>query len=252
MKTLIPFLLTLSLGLWACGESTPQEAQADPAPTETAAPATRTASRATLRPEVLTYAESVIAEFDQIPEERQRALKKIALYIETQQSINQPAQLTFICTHNSRRSHMSQIWASAAAAYYGVEGVKTFSGGTEATAFNPRAVKAMQEIGFPIEVAEAGDNPVYAVAYAEEKEPIRAYSKKYDAEENPTENFCAVMTCSQADKNCPNIPGASLRVAIPYEDPKNFDGTEQEAEKYAERAHQIAREMFYLFSQINA
>ena len=251
MKNLTPFLLILALGLYACGESASQQAKTETTPATVATPAASEAA-ASLKPEVMAYAESVIAEFDQIPEERQKALRKIALYIRTQQSANQPARLTFICTHNSRRSHMSQIWAAAAATYYGVEGVETYSGGTETTAFNTRAVKAMQEIGFAIGVAEEGQNPVYAVNYAEGREPIRAYSKKYDAEGNPTGNFCAVMTCSQADKNCPTIPGASLRVAIPYEDPKVFDGTEQEAEKYAERAHQIAREMFYLFSQINA
>lgn len=251
MKTLTPLLLLLSLLLWGCGESPSQSAEAQAPASPEATPTADASAKASLKPEVMAYAETVIAEFDQIPEERQKALRKIALYVQTQQAANQPAQLTFICTHNSRRSHMSQIWATAAATYYGVEGVKTFSGGTEATAFNPRAVKAMQETGFAIDVAEAGENPVYAVQYAEGQSPIEAYSKKYDAEGNPTANFCAVMTCSQADKNCPTIPGASLRVAIPYEDPKAFDGTEQEAEMYAQRAHQIAREMFFLFSQIN-
>jgi len=252
MKLSISLLLILSLGLWACGESTSQSAESEKAVSTETTSEVSPSAKASLKPEVMAYAETVIAEFDQISEERQKALRKIALYIETQQSANQPAQLTFICTHNSRRSHMSQIWATAAAAYYGIEGVHTFSGGTEATAFNPRAVKAMQEIGFAIDVEESGDNPVYAVNYADGREPIQAYSKKYDAEGNPTDNFCAVMTCSQADKNCPTIPGASLRVAIPYEDPKAFDGTDQEAEMYAQRAHQIAREMFFLFSQVNA
>lgn len=232
--------------LWACGSSTAE------APAQSASPsvAESSSARATLQPEVMAYAEKAIAEFEQIPEARQQALKKIALYVRSQQAAGQAARLTFICTHNSRRSHISQIWSAAAAAYYGIAGVETYSGGTEVTAFNPRAVKAMQEAGFAIEVAEPGDNPVYAVAYADRAASLKAYSKKYDAEGNPTENFCAVMTCSDADKNCPTIPGASLRVAIPYEDPKNFDGTEQEAAQYAARTSQIAREMFYLFSQV--
>jgi arsenate reductase (thioredoxin) len=73
---------------------------------------------------------------------------------------------------------------------------------------------------------------------------------RYDADGNPTENFAAIMTCSQADKNCPFIPGASLRIAIPYDDPKDFDGTPQEEAKYDERTRQIAREIFYAFSQL--
>ncbi|MCK4776283.1 MAG: protein-tyrosine-phosphatase, partial [Candidatus Krumholzibacteria bacterium] len=66
-----------------------------------------------------------------------------------------------------------------------------------------------------------------------------------------TEDFCAVMTCSQADKNCPVVVGASMRVAIPYDDPKAFDGTDQEAANYDERCRQISREMLYLFSAVN-
>ncbi len=236
-----------ALGLWSC-EDQPSEQLATTQTTSVAsAPAT---VQLTLRPEVLAYAEGISAEFDQIPEERKRALKKIALYVKSQHSANQEARLTFICTHNSRRSHISQIWASTAAAYYGINGVETYSGGTETTAFNPRAVNAMKKAGFAIETMQEGDNPIYAVSYAQGAAPLQAYSKKYDADGNPTENFCAVMTCSEADKNCPVVAGASLRVAIPYEDPKAFDGTDQEAAKYTERSEQIAREMLYLFSQV--
>ncbi|MEK6482366.1 protein-tyrosine-phosphatase [Catalinimonas sp. 4WD22] len=198
------------------------------------------------------YVEQVTSEFDQIPEERKRSLTELALYISSKQKSGETAKLTFICTHNSRRSHMSQIWTQAAAHYYGVEDVETFSGGTEATAFNPRAVKVMQKAGFTIKTVKQGDNPVYAVNYAENVPTVKAFSKKYDDPENPQKDFAAIMTCSEADKHCPLIPGASLRIPIPYDDPKAFDGTAQEEAKYEERCQQIAREMFFMMSKVKS
>ncbi|MDN3690255.1 protein-tyrosine-phosphatase [Cyclobacterium jeungdonense] len=201
-------------------------------------------------PELSQYIESVLAGIDAIPNDRKDQLKKIALYVQTKKKSNEPANLTFICTHNSRRSHLSQIWAATAAAYYGVEeGVHTYSGGTEATAFNPRAVAAIERAGFRVNHTK-GDNPRYKVSFSENGEEVECFSKKYDDAFNASENFAAIMTCSEADKSCPFIPGASLRVPIPYVDPKEADGTEQEAAVYDERTKQIATEMFYMMSQV--
>jgi hypothetical protein len=189
-------------------------------------------------------------EFDQIPAERKRDLQTIAGYVRMQNKAGEPAKLIFICTHNSRRSHMAQIWATDAANYYGLAGVQCFSGGTEGTAFNPRAIAALERAG--IEISKPGDdkNPKYKVQVADGVEPLVCFSKKYGDAPNPTENFCAVMTCSNADKACPTVEGSSLRVAIPYEDPKMADDTPQEAAAYDARCAQICREMLYLFSQV--
>ena len=146
---------------------------------------------------------------------------------------------------------MSQLWSATAAAWYGVNDVGTFSGGTEATAFNPRAVAALQRAGFVIE-NPGGENPHYRVTYGPEASAMECFSKKHDDPSNPESGFAAVMTCSQADKNCPVVMGAALRAAIPYDDPKAADGTPEEAQRYDERCRQIATEMFYLFSRVNA
>jgi arsenate reductase (thioredoxin) len=196
------------------------------------------------------YVQELEQEFDQIPAQRKELLATLADYTRSRQAAGQAAQFNFICTHNSRRSHLAQIWAQTAAAYYGVDGVQCFSGGTEATAFNPRAVKAMQEAGFRITPLEQGDNPRYAVYVAKAAAPLQAWSKRFDDRANPASSFCAVMTCSDADEHCPIVPGAALRLPITYDDPKNFDGTPQEAEKYAERVRQIGREMVYAFSLV--
>jgi protein-tyrosine-phosphatase len=206
---------------------------------------------AILFPPIRSYIESVQKEADKIPDDRKQQLKKIALFVQTKLAANEPAQLMFICTHNSRRSHTSQIWAQTLAAYHGLQGVKTFSAGTEATAFNDRAVKALERAGFTTTKSAEEKNPVYSIQYASGTAPIKAFSKLMNDAANPQSNFCAVMNCSQADKTCPMVPGAALRVSTPYDDPKDFDGTPQETAKYDERCRQIAREMAYLFSQVH-
>jgi arsenate reductase len=158
--------------------------------------------------------------------------------------------LNFICTHNSRRSHIAQLWGQAAASYYGVKDVFCFSGGTEATAFNPRAVKAMQSVGFDIQKIKEGENPVYEVRFSTNEFPVVAFSKKYDDPFNHNQNFAAVMTCSHADENCPLVLGATTRIAITYDDPKDFDGTALEEATYSERANQIGREILFTFSKV--
>jgi len=191
-------------------------------------------------------------EFHQIPAERKEILKQLTGFVESKVNAGQKAYLNFICTHNSRRSHLSQIWAQAAAHYYNIPNVVCFSGGTEATAFNPRAVKAMQDAGFTIIKVKEGDNPIYQVSFAKEAEPMVVFSKKYDDPFNHNKDFAAVMTCSHADENCPLVLGASARIALTYDDPKNFDGTSQEAAKYAERVNEIGREILFAFSQVKA
>jgi protein-tyrosine phosphatase/arsenate reductase len=207
-------------------------------------------NKKSLNPELASYINTIKDDFSQIPKDRKEELDKIALYIQKQVNASQPAQLTYICTHNSRRSHFGQIWAATAAFYYDIPNVKTYSGGTEATAFNDRAVAACERAGFDISKTTEGKNPVYAVKYASDTEPVKAFSKKYEDSGNPQNNFCAVMTCSQADKACPAVIGATARVATPYDDPKEFDGTPQETAKYDERCKQIATETFYVFSKV--
>lgn len=203
-----------------------------------------------LLPALQATVEQLTSEFNEIPLERKEILKSLTQFVQTKVDSKLPVYLNFICTHNSRRSHLSQIWAQAAAYYYSIPQVFCFSGGTEATAFNPRAVKAMQQAGFSIVVSEDGTNPVYDVKYTAEVPVIKAFSKKYDDPFNHNKDFAAVMTCSHADENCPVVLGAVTRIPLRYEDPKNFDDTPQEAAKYSERVHQIGREILCAFSQV--
>lgn len=206
--------------------------------------------KTTLYPTLLNTISQFEKEYSQIPEDRKQILKQLVSFIEKKKKAGEPVTLNFICTHNSRRSHIAQLWAQAAAHYYGINNVSCFSGGTEATAFNSRAVKAMQEAGFTIKKTKDGNNPMYEVRFADGVEPMIAFSKTYDDHFNHNKDFAAIMTCSHADENCPWVAGASARIAITYDDPKEFDGTPLEASKYAERVHQIGGEIFYAFSQV--
>lgn len=202
-------------------------------------------------PELKRYLTEATARFESIPVTRKSELAKVADYVRERVSKSQPAKLTFICTHNSRRSHLSQIWAQVAAEYYGLVGVETFSGGTEATAFNPRAVAAMQRCGLKIVADDpAATNPRYSVYTSDLATPQICFSKAYGDPPNPSQGYCAVMTCSQADDACPLVMGCDLRMPIRYEDPKVADDTEFEAQRYDERSAQICSEMLYLMSLV--
>jgi arsenate reductase len=213
-------------------------------------PASNLDNKKALNPKLSSYINTIKDDISKIPDERREELDKIAAFIQKQVKAGQPVQLTYICTHNSRRSHFGQIWAATAAAYYDIPNVKTYSGGTEATAFNERAVAACERAGFDITKTSDGKNPIYHVSYGAGAEPMKAFSKKYDDASNPQSNFCAIMTCSQADEACPVVKGAAARVAVPYDDPKAFDGSAQEKAKYDERCKQIATETLYVFSKV--
>jgi len=185
-----------------------------------------------------------------IPTERKILLESFANYISDKLKSGKDINLIFICTHNSRRSTMSQIWAKTAAEYFNIPNINCFSGGTEATAFNPRAVKTVQNYGFKVEQKDESENPIYLVHFSDEKEPITCFSKVYNDKFNPQTNFGAIMTCSDADVNCPLVLGAEARFPVKYNDPKEFDDTDFETQKYSERFEQIGIEMLYLFSRI--
>ena len=194
------------------------------------------------------YVSEIVKEFDQISAERRSVLGQVAGEMRSNKEFS--SQLTFICTHNSRRSHLSQVWAQTAATYYGLEGIQTFSGGTESTACNIRTVRTMRRAGYLIVDSTGGENPTYLIRYAENRPPIKVFSKVYNIAGNPTEDFIALMCCDQADEECPVVYGAGRRFAIHYADPKVSDSTEKETTVYDKRWRQVAREMFYLMSQV--
>ena len=207
-----------------------------------------TTTKTNLFPEI----ENVIStlNFESISEERKIVLQPLIDFIQRKSDEQKEIRLNLICTHNSRRSHLSQVWAQTAAAHYGIQNVFCYSGGTEATAMFPMAAQTLAKQGFQIKTIADGNNPIYAIKYNENAHPIIGFSKTFDDDFNPQSEFAAILTCSSADQGCPFITGAEVRIPITFEDPKAFDNTPQQAEKYEERSVQIATELFYVFSQI--
>lgn len=186
-----------------------------------------------------------------VSEERKKVLRPLIDFIKSKVRNHEDISLNFICTHNSRRSHLSQIWAQAIAHHFNIKNVFCYSGGTEATAMFPMISETLINTGFEIIAIAQGENPVYSIKYDDRKHPIIGFSKKLDHHFNPNSNFAAIMTCSSADVGCPFVPGAEKRIPITFEDPKVFDNTPEQTEKYIERSTQIATELLYVFSQIN-
>ncbi len=185
-----------------------------------------------------------------VSEERKEILRPLAEFIQKKSDAGERINLNFICTHNSRRSHLSQIWAQVMAEHFNIQNVYCYSGGTEATAMFPKVAETLQSQGMEIQKLCDTENPVYAVKYAENAHPVICFSKKYDDAFNPVSGFAAVMTCSNADAGCPFIAGAEKRVAVKFEDPKSSDGTHEMDRTYYERSLEIAAEMYYVMSLI--
>ena len=179
---------------------------------------------------------------------RRTVLQPLIDYIQ-QKEQGEVAVLNFICTHNSRRSHLCQVWAKTMASYHAMPDVRCYSGGTETTAVYPMIVETLKNTGFEINKIDEQENPTYKLKFNDKMCPMTLFSKTYDHVLNPKDNFAAIMTCGHADSNCPIIPNAE-RIAVTYVDPKVTDGTPEQAAVYAERSKQIATEMKYVFSSI--
>ena len=198
---------------------------------------------------ILQRCDALAKNFNEIADERKLLLTQLAAHLQTKLGEQLPINLVYVCTHNSRRSHLGQVWAAIAANYYGIDNVFTFSGGTEATAFNANAIRALVAAGCKVVQTDDSSNPLYLVCYGLE-EMVNCFSKHYAHEANPKTDFVAIMTCSEAEDHCPFLPGCDLRIGTTYHDPKAFDDTPLQDEKYIERSNQIAMECLYVFSKL--
>lgn len=190
-------------------------------------------------------------EITEISEDRKATLKPLIDFIKHKITSNKPIRLNFICTHNSRRSHLSQVWAQTMASYYNINNIACFSGGTEATAMFPKVEETLTKQGFQIIKLSKGNNPVYSIKFQENEPAVIAFSKQYSNAFNPVSGFAAIMTCASADEACPAVFGCDKRIAVTYEDPKKSDGTSLQTETYLNRSLEIATEMKYVFSSLS-
>jgi arsenate reductase len=181
--------------------------------------------------------------------DRKIILLKIAKTVAKEFGENKVVNLNFICTHNSRRSQLGQVWAFYAANYFKLN-IHAFSGGTEVTAFYRGTVKTLQSVGFDFKVVDfSHQNPKYLISFNGSKETILGFSKRFDdlTNQNP---FIAITTCNNADTNCPFIPTAIDRFHLPFVDPKFSDGTTEQVEAYLKTNTQIAAEVYFIFNEV--
>ena len=171
-------------------------------------------------PKIIASIESL--DVEAIPDSRRAILAPLIDYIRERFNRKDEIRLNFICTHNSRRSHLSQVWAQVMAYYFNIPRLSCYSGGTEATDMFPVIGETLTNQGFEITRISQSDNPVYAIKIGPNTHPVIGFSKTYDHDFNPVSGFAAIMTCSQADAGCPFITGAEERIPVTYDDPKAF------------------------------
>lgn len=188
----------------------------------------------------------------QIPENRRKILDLISSWVIRKLEEDKTVATIFICTHNSRRSQFAQLWAQVIARYFNLDNIHCFSAGTESTALFPQVVKTLEKAGFLLKKISENENPVYQLSYDSSGDAILLFSKTIYEIPKQENGFMAIMVCSDAEENCPYIPEATLRIALPFKDPKQYDYSPIAADKYEQTSRSIATEMYYLFSTIKA
>ncbi len=205
-------------------------------------------SRLQLLPELRRHAEFLTTSFDLIEPGHHVAIEQLADWIAKNWQPDGQLHVLATCSGNSRRSILSATMGNLAAAYYGFDNVRFHSGGTTPSAFNKRTIATLKEIGFQIEPtgeeAMRGDpktpNAIFRVLWGKGLE-AKEFSKSFKDPSNPSSGFAAIMVCTEADAECPVVPGASLRVAMTFVDPKLYDDGPFERGKYAERRDDVGR-----------
>ena len=196
------------------------------------------------------FIESLDATQKAIPQDRRELLEDAATKIRSTQTDRGSVELVFVCTHNSRRSQLAQIWAAIAAEQIGLTSVRSFSCGTEATACNARTIAVLNRAGLGFNKTGDDSNPVYQLVDDKRSQKVELFSKVFDHPSLPKDGFIALMCCDHADKNCPVVQGASQRISLWYVDPKVSDDRPDEAIVYDERCRQIAAEMFLMMQYV--
>jgi len=205
----------------------------------------------TMYQSISAYCLELEQKFDQIPPSKKERLLLFSNHLRDEIQQGKTPAITVICTHNSRRSHLAQLWLAIAADYYQTSKIKTFSGGTEISAFNPRMITALQTIGLKITSKDSTiTNPIYEVFWKDKMPPYLAFSKRYMDAPNPQKDFVALIVCSHASIHCPIITESNFKFVLPYQDPKAFDDTDLEISEYAKTCALIGLEMLFVLKQL--
>jgi hypothetical protein len=203
-----------------------------------------------LYPILNEYVRDFPKEFRKIPEERRFRLNEMVYFLEGQYQNNAPWQITFISTNESTVGQMAKAWSKAAAYYFGFKNFEPYSGGIKPGEISVRTIVALEKAGFIVYKSHINEVDVYRIKYSFNLEPVIAFPKKINHTKNPGNNFMAVILDGNADLNINNVRGTYDRLFLEYEDPKGYEGSDLENQKFNESCRQVAVEMFYVFSQL--
>ena len=167
---------------------------------------------------------------------QKRRVKKISE--ELRGEINSCNKIVFICTHNSRRSQLCEVWGSILSKRFNLD-LSFFSAGTEKTEVCGEAIKSLERAG--IEIGIGGKIKLM-------HNQIELHSKTLD--EIKEDEFIAIMTCSDAEKNCPVEPRSKKNIKLFYDDPKKYDGTIEASVEYDKTCRLIASELNAIFKTL--
>lgn len=179
--------------------------------------------------------------------DRIQSIQQIISGINTDLKNNTQSRVCFICTHNSRRSQFSQAWMAVLSQKFSLP-LTVYSAGTEKTACNQRTLDSLLRNGFKL-ISKSDDvnNPVFHIEH--EGYDVKLSSKTID-DLNDIPDYLAIMTCGDADENCPYLPAAKHRISLTYKDPKYADDTPMEAEAYDRCCNEIKTELTYILNKL--
>ena len=149
--------------------------------------------------------------------------------------------LVFICNHNSRRSQFAQFWGEILAIHYNKR-INIYSAGIIKTKVYFQVIESIKRIGFSVSKKKSS----YQINY--NNQTIKLSSKLLKEIKNI--NFISIMTCSDTDASCPINLRSSLNLKLYFQDPKIYDGTFNEEQKYDAICLKIASELNYIFKNL--
>jgi protein-tyrosine-phosphatase/DNA-binding transcriptional ArsR family regulator len=140
-------------------------------------------------------------------------------------SVEWPARILFVCTHNSARSQMAEALMRRAAG----EAAEVYSAGRQPSAVHPLAVKVMAARGIDMD---------------------RQRSKHLDEFAGHSFNY-VITVCDRAREVCPVFPDQPVNVHWSLPDPAEMGATEEERRlAFEQTADQLATRIHYLLSFI--
>jgi len=167
---------------------------------------------------------------------QEKRVKKISQ--ELKSSINTYKKIVFICTHNSRRSQLCEVWGSILSKRFNLD-LFFYSAGTKKTEVYTEVIKSLQRAGLEIDM----EGKIKLM-----HNQIELHSKTLD--EIKEDEFIAMMTCSDAEKNCPVDQRSKKNIILFYDDPKKYDRTIHESNEYDKTCRLIASELNAIFKTL--